>query len=167
LFTRPLTLIRFLGHSTALYAALSPLSSLGVISYMVSGKAVFLVTGEKKQAQVSGLPKEKKPAWGKRMKKAYHDLISKSHPDQGFVQAVEIGMGVTFGVACVLMFQISFFGLCLAFMLLPLMHHLPWSSSWVKSLVFLPFMFIMLGVLTAGLSVFGMQAVFFGYGFHF
>ncbi len=167
LFTRPLTLIRFLGHSTALYAALSPLSSLGVLSYMVSGKAVFLVTGEKKQAQVSGLPKEMKSSWGKRLKKAYHDLISKSHPDQGFVQAVEIGMGLTFGVACVLMFQISFFGLCLAFMLLPLMHHLPWSSSWVKSLVFLPFMFIMLGVLTAGLSVFGMQAVFFGYGFHF
>ena len=94
-------------------------------------------------------------------------MINKSHPDQKFVQYIEIGMGITFGVACVLMFQISFFGLCLAFMLLPLMHHLAWSDRRVRMLVFLPFVFIMLGVVTAGLSVFGMQAVFFGYGFHF
>ena len=167
LATRPLTLIRFLGHSTALYAALSPLSSLGVVSYMATGKAVFLVTGDKKQKEPTGNNAGKKESLWKQLKKAYRDMINKSHPDQKFVQYIEIGMGITFGVACVLMFQISFFGLCLAFMLLPLMHHLAWSDRRVRMLVFLPFAFIMLGVVTAGLSVFGMQAVFFGYGFHF
>ena len=42
----PLRLFRFLTHSTALYAALSPLSSICVLGYLVTRKARFLVTGD-------------------------------------------------------------------------------------------------------------------------
>jgi len=54
-----------------------------------------------------------------------------------------------------------------SFVLLPLMHHMKWDNRLVKSLVYVPFVLIMLGVLLSGFSVFGMKAVFFGYGFHF
>ncbi len=75
--------------------------------------------------------------------------------------------GLLFAVVCVFMFQISFFGLCLAFILLPLMHRLGWEHKLVRALVFVPFILILSGVAVAGMSMFGMQSVFFGYGFHF
>ncbi|MEZ4688147.1 MAG: hypothetical protein R3B47_19420 [Bacteroidia bacterium] len=38
---RPLWLFRFLSHSTALYAALSPSSTIGVLSFLATRKAIF------------------------------------------------------------------------------------------------------------------------------
>jgi cellulose synthase/poly-beta-1,6-N-acetylglucosamine synthase-like glycosyltransferase len=161
----PWKLFKFLSHSTALYAALGPLSSLGVLAYMISGKAIFLVTGDvNQQEHTAG---KKSVGFVKNIKEGWQKLINKSHPDTWPVQAFEVLTGVVFAIACVYMFQISFFGLCLAFMLLPLMHYLGWDHKLVKALVYLPFVFILMGVGLASLSLMGMQAVFFGYGFHF
>jgi cellulose synthase/poly-beta-1,6-N-acetylglucosamine synthase-like glycosyltransferase len=162
---RPLKLFKFLSHSTALYAALSPLSSLGVIAYMISGKAIFLVTGDVKQADHKRQKEDKD--WWTKVKASYQKFITKSHPDQGVVQWFEILTGLGFIVMCVYMFQISFFGLCLAFILLPVMHHLGWEHKLVRGLVYLPFVLILFGIFLASLSMIGLQAVFFGYGFHF
>ncbi|TNE57780.1 MAG: glycosyltransferase [Bacteroidetes bacterium] len=163
---KPLKLFRFLSHSTALYAALSPLSSIGVLAYMISGKAFFLVTGDVNQQEY------KSKAGGnwfsmKKVRDGWTQFLAKSHPDTRIVQGFEIGAGLLFMVLSLMMFQISFFGLCLAFLLLPLMHHLSWENRFVKVAVYIPFILIMLGVTLSGLSVFGMKAVFFGYGFHF
>lgn len=162
---QPARLFRFLSQSTVLYAALSPLSSIGVLAYMVSGKAVFLVTGDNAQ-------REHRNAGGaahflQGLKRNWQDLLAKSHPDTLVVQAFEILTGLLFAVVCLYTFQISFFGLCLAFILLPVMHHLGWENRAVRVLMYLPFVLILLGVFVAGLSLFGMQSVFFGYGFHF
>jgi uncharacterized membrane protein (UPF0136 family) len=102
-----------------------------------------------------------------RLRNTWQQFLAKSHPDTRLVQAFEILTGLAFGVAALVMFQISFMGLCLAFLLLPIMHHLKWENRLVKVLVYVPFLLIMLGVVLSGLSVFGMKAVFFGYGFHF
>ncbi|HHM20969.1 MAG TPA: glycosyltransferase [Bacteroidetes bacterium] len=168
----PLKLFRFLTHSTALYAALGPLSSIGVIAYMISGKAIFLVTGDVKQRDhatglvASGFLPDRLP-FGKKLKEEWEKFITRSHPDTLPVQFFEILTGLVFAVACVYMFQISFFGLCLAFLLLPLMHYLGWDHRFIRVMVWVPFALILLGVGLAGLSLMGMQAVFFGYGFHF
>lgn len=163
--SKPLKLFKFLSHSTAMYAALTPLSSIGVLAYMVSGKAHFLVTGEQNQSEHTGHA----PSKGLRqnLRNAWQQFLTKSHPDTRLVQTFEILTGLAFGVAALVMFQISFMGLCLAFLLLPLMHHLKWENRFVKVAVYIPFLLIMLGVMLSGLSVFGMKAVFFGYGFHF
>jgi len=162
---RPLQLVKFLGYSTALYAALSPLSSLGVIAYLISGKAIFLVTGDVRQRdQQQGTAAM---SWARKIRESYQKFITKSHPDQPAVQFFEVFTGLVFAVVCIYMFQISFLGLCLAFILLPLMHHLGWDSKLVKAVVLIPFFLIMTGVAVAGMSMFGMQSVFFGYGFHF
>lgn len=165
LIHKPIKLFKFLSHSTALYAALSPLSSLGVIAYMISGKAIFLVTGDVKQESTN---QEKiKVDWLGNIKASYQKFITKSHPDQNVVQWFEVLTGLGFIIVCIYMFQISFLGLCLAFILLPIMHHLGWENKWVKKLVYVPFCLILLGIALASLSMLGMQAVFFGYGFHF
>lgn len=165
LAARPGKLFRFLSHSTAMYAALTPLSSIGVLAYFISGKAFFLVTGDQKQAE--HLNETKSEGWLAGVRSGWQQFLAKSHPDTRLVQGFEILTGLAFGIASLVMFQISFMGLCLAFLLLPLMHHLKWENRVVRGLVYVPFALIMLGVLLSGFSVFGMKAVFFGYGFHF
>jgi cellulose synthase/poly-beta-1,6-N-acetylglucosamine synthase-like glycosyltransferase len=159
----PVKLIRFISHSTALYAALGPLSSIGVLTYMISGKAIFLVTGDKNQASSDTSAQGTLSKW----KTGYQNFVNKSHPDTAIVQGFEILTGVVFAVACIFMFQISFLGLCLAFALMPLMHHIGWDRWGMKFLAHLPYLFIMFGIFLAGLSLVGMQTMFFGYGFHF
>jgi len=164
---RPLTLFRFLSHSTALYAALGPLSSVGVIAYLLSGgKAFFLVTGDTKQAEHHD-GRSGARHFFQRIRNGYRELIAKSHPDKKVIQGIEIFTGLLFTILCVLMFQISFMGLCLAFILLAVMHHIPWENRIIQVLVYLPFALILLGVSLGAMSAFGMQTVFFGYGFHF
>ncbi len=162
---RPLRMFKFLSHSTAAYAALGPLSAIGVLTYMISGKAIFLVTGDTNQSgqgtghAVSG--------WKSKLHESWTRFIQRSHPDSWPVQGFEIMSAIIFGIVSVFMFQFSFFGLCLAFLLLPVMHHLGWTHRLVRAAVYLPFLLIISGILMAGLSLFGMQTVFFGYGFHF
>lgn len=166
LAAQPRKLFRFLSHSTAMYAALTPLSSIGVLAYFVSGKAFFLVTGDQQQAEHTSV-REKSEGWFAGIRSGWQQFLAKSHPDTRLVQGFEILTGLGFGIASLVMFQISFMGLCLAFLLLPLMHHLKWENRIVRGLVYVPFALIMLGVLLSGFSVFGMKSVFFGYGFHF
>ena len=161
---QPLKLFKFISHSTALYAALGPLSALGVITYFISGKAVFLVTGD--NAQQSNGPSEQQ-SLSNTLRSDWKRFLQRSHPDSKPVQAFEIGTALLFGTVCIFMFQVSFFGLCFAFALLPLMHHIGWRNRFVRAAVYAPFLFILAGLLLAGMSLFGMQTVFFGYGFHF
>lgn len=165
LAAQPLKLFRFLSQSTALYAALTPLSSIGVLAYFVSGKAFFLVTGDSNQTEHVSSSKSK--GWLGKIPESWHGFLAKSHPDTRIVQGFEILTGIGFGIAALMMFQVSFLGLCLAFLLLPLMHHLKWENRWVRKVVYLPFILILTGLLLSGFSVFGMPALFFGYGFHF
>ena len=165
LVDKPLKLIRFISHSTSLYAALGPLSSIGVLAYMISGKAIFLVTGDKQQA--SSDTKESGSGIFSTFKSSWTKLITKSHPDYSSVQLIEIATGVIFALACLFMMQISFFGLCLAFAFMPIIHWLGWNHLLTKLVIHLPFLLITVGISLAGLSLFGMQTIFFGYGFHF
>ncbi|MBL7775931.1 MAG: glycosyltransferase, partial [Saprospiraceae bacterium] len=64
---QPLKLFRFLSHSTALYAALTPLSSIGVLAYMISGKAIFLVTGDQHQAEHQGAAPAVRRSWRQKL----------------------------------------------------------------------------------------------------
>ncbi len=91
LIHRPLKMIKFISHSTAMYAALGPLSSIGVLAYLISGKAIFLVTGDKnKQNKDSG--KKSVNTW-RGLKENWHNFIHKSHPDSSLVQGIEIAAG--------------------------------------------------------------------------
>ena len=165
MWKRPIRLIKFISHSTALYAALGPLSSIGVLSYLISGKALFLVTGD--TTSFKNVSQSSQTPLIKRIKNIWRQLIEKSHPDTHIVQGIEILIGLSFGLICIYMLQISFFGLCLAFMFMPLLHKIGWNNKLSRMLIHLPFICIMIGVILSGLSLAGMQTVFFGYGFHF
>jgi hypothetical protein len=159
----PLRLLKFLGHSTAAYGTLGPLSSIGVLLYLVTGKAVFHVTADRGDGR-SIATSDSALA---RLRAAASRLFAGSHPDHLAVQGLEILCGVAFAVICLQTFQISFMGLSLGFILLPVLHHKRWENPLLRMLVHVPFAFILLGIALGGLSLLGLSTVLFGYGFHF
>ncbi len=160
--TQPRRLFRFLYHSTALYAALSPLSSICVFGYVLTGKAKFLVTGDKNQSITYSFKKR----IGTKAQKVYA-FFSDTHPDALGVRLFELTTALIFLFAAVASFQIGFIGLAFGFMLLPIMHTLDWNDSIVRHVVWVPFSFILFGVLLGGIGILSLHPVLFGYGFHF
>ena len=156
---QPLRLLRFLGHSTALYAALSPLSFVSVLGYAATRKAQFLVTGD---AHAKGT----RDSSGNRAAQMRR-LAAETHPDSRAVRGFEIAAGLAFLIAALITFQISFIGVALGFILLPIMHKLGWEHPGMRLLAWAPFTMIAAGVAFGALGIAGLQPVFFGFGFHF
>jgi hypothetical protein len=146
---KPIRLLRFLTHSTALYAALAPLSTISVLGYAITRKARFLVTGDDKDSQQGG------------------SIWSETHPDAKGVQRFEWFAATVFAIGAVASFQIALFGIAIAYGLISVMHNSDWGRPGLQTLVWLPFSFIATGLALGGMGLFGMQAVFFGFGFHF
>jgi len=163
---KPKQLFRFLCQSTVMYAALGPMSSLGVLGYMLTGKATFLVTGDRSRT-AEGAACGPSRTRGGRVWQWLRRAVVGSHPDHPLVQGFEVVCGIVFGLACLQLVQVSFLGLALGFVLLPVLHHVPWEHPLVQGVVYLPFMLILCGLIIGGLGLLGMQPVFFGYGFHF
>jgi cellulose synthase/poly-beta-1,6-N-acetylglucosamine synthase-like glycosyltransferase len=160
----PVKLFRFLGHSTAAYGTLGPLSSIGVLLYLITGKAMFHVTADRG----SGAAAISRPGSAiARLRASAAKLLAGSHPDHPAVQGVEILCGAAFAIICLRTFQVAFFGLSLGFILLPVLHHARWGGPLLRFLVYVPFAFILLGIGLGGLSLLGLSTVLFGYGFHF
>ncbi|MGE3799837.1 MAG: glycosyltransferase family 2 protein [Candidatus Kapaibacterium sp.] len=164
---KPRKLFRFLSQSTTLYGALGPLSCLGVLFFLLTGKAVFHVTADKSRQINVRVVEARILALPQKFVSRLRALITGSHPDNYLVQIFEVLCGILFGIMALRLMQISFFGVALAFIMLPIMHHLSWDNPIIKRFAWLPFTLILLGTLLGGLSLAGMQTVFFGYGFHF
>lgn len=150
LWRRPLRLFEFLSHSTALYAALSPLSAVAVVGYLVTRKARFLVTGDL--------------AAPSRQSRAF---FTETHPDDLRVRAVEVLAGLVLLAAALQGIQIGLLGLSIAFVNLTLMHSLGWNSRFARFFVWLPFPMILGSLALGGAGMLGMPTVLFGFGFHF
>lgn len=160
LWRQPQRLLRFLAHSTALYAALSPLTFIAVSGYLATGKARFLVTGDRTEQ----LPVLARAGFGF---DGVRRWLTETHPDARGVRLFEGAMGVVFLGCAVIGAQLGFIGLSLAFLLLPVMHATGWSRRWVRLAVWVPFLVFLSGLMLGVAGVAGLQPVFFGYGFHF
>lgn len=163
---RPVRLFRFLCRSTTIYAALGPLASLGVFSYLVTGKATFLVTGDRSNERVA-ITGEKTASWHQRLLKNLRKMFLESHPSHAAVQIFEAFCGFGFAFMAVFLANLSFLGLAIAFLLQPLMHRISWENSMIQHMVYLPFLLIIGGVGLSVMGLLGVQPMFFGYGFHF
>lgn len=162
----PVRLVRFLCQSTALYGALGPLSSLGVLMFSLTGKAVFHVTADRHSGH-AGSPAATGASRLQRSWDAVKRFAIRSHPDHWLVQAFEIACGLLFAWAALQSFQIAFFGLATALLLFPILHHVRWEHPVMQTLVMAPLMLVVTGMTVSGMALAGMQTVFFGFGFHF
>lgn len=156
----PLKLFRFLCHSTALYAALSPLSSICVLGYMLTGQAKFLVTGDKNEYA-------RRRATGG-MVQRIKSFLRETHPDHWLIRTFEITVAIAFLTAAIAGAHIGFAGLAIAFLLLSVMHTTGWDGPLARYCVWLPFTLILIAILLGGAGVMGLAPVMlFGFGFHF
>jgi cellulose synthase/poly-beta-1,6-N-acetylglucosamine synthase-like glycosyltransferase len=162
LAARPRKLLGFLARSITLYGALGPLSCIGVLFYLVTGRAVFHVTADRSTDAT-----RHDVSWIGRLRAGWRHLVNGSHPDSGAVQVFEASCGVFLGVTCVLLCQVSFLGVAFAILLLPFTHHLRWDQTLVRVLSGVPLVFILAGVLFGGLGLAGVPTALFGFGFHF
>ena len=149
MWTRPLRLLRFLTHSTSLYAALAPLSTMSVLGYAFTRKARFLVTGDTNDGQRGG------------------SVWNETHPDSKTVQRFEWLAAIVFAIGALASFQIALFGIAVAYGLISVMHSSDWGRPGLQTMTWVPFSFIATGLALGGMGLFGLQPVFFGFGFHF
>jgi cellulose synthase/poly-beta-1,6-N-acetylglucosamine synthase-like glycosyltransferase len=163
MWRRPGRLWSFLARSTALYGALGPLSSIGVLLFAVTRRAVFHVTADKTRAQVTVPAAAPMQRW----RQVLREFALRSHPDQKLVQGLEITCALVLVALACATFQIPFLGLALGYLMFPVMHHLRWDALATRALVHVPFALIVSGFGIGSLSLLGVQTVFFGYGFHF
>jgi len=157
---RPRRLWFFLAQSTALYGALGPLSSIGVVLFAFTRRAVFHVTADRGRDRTSrhGMT---------RLRTSWMEFARRSHPDDPLVQGIELVCGaILVTLACVTV-QLPFLGLALGYLMLPILHHVPWDRRPVRVALQVPLSLILVGLALGSLSLMGIQTVFFGYGFHF
>lgn len=164
---RPGVLFRFICRSSTVYAALGPMSCFGVIAYLLTGKAKFLITGERGDTTAEQPAIARREGRWARARAWVAQLFLRSHPDHPVVQGFEVACGITFGITCLALVQISFLGLALGFILLPVLHHVAWEHPLMRWLIYLPFLFIMAGISLGAMGAMGLQPLLFGYGFHF
>lgn len=145
----PVRLLRFLAHSTSLYAALAPLSTICVLGYLRTGSARFLVTGDKSAGSAAA------------------NFWADTHPDHPRTQRMEWIAACIFLVGALVSFQVALLGLAVGYSLIAVMHSADWGRPGLQSLAWVPFSLIATGIALGGLSLIGMQPVFFGFGFHF
>ncbi len=166
LITRPAYLFQFLCKSAAVYATLAPLACLGVLSYLVTRRATFLVTGDSSRyADPTGKAEGRQLVH--RVSSWFRQIIHVTHPDHPMVQGFEILCGVILAAACLMLVQVSFLGLALGFILMPVLHHFRWDNRIIQRLVYVPFGLILSGIFISAMGVIGLQPLFFGFGFHF
>jgi cellulose synthase/poly-beta-1,6-N-acetylglucosamine synthase-like glycosyltransferase len=145
----PIRLLRFLVHSTSLYAALAPLSTICVLGYLKTRSARFLVTGDKSEKDTG------KEYW------------ADTHPDAVITQRLEWAAAWIFFLGAIASFQIALLGLAIGYALLAIMHSSDWGRPGLQTMTWIPFTLIATGIGLGGLSLVGLQPVFFGFGFHF
>ena len=155
-------LFSFLCHSTALYATLSPLTSVAVFGYLLTGKARFLVTGDKDDGALESASQSNQ-SWMQRM----NQFLSETHPDHKGLHMAEFITGLFFFAVAIFTFQIAFIGLAIGFMMMPFMHRHGWEHPLSKVMVWVPFSLILVGISMGGMGVLGIYPVMFGFGFHF
>lgn len=163
MYRTPGKLMAFLARSTVLYGALGPLSSIGVLLFGLTGRAVFHVTADPSSGKDAAANLSRATVFREHLRQ----FAQRSHPDHVVVQSLEIACGsILVALACATV-QLPFLGLALGYLMLPLLHHWDWQSPVVRALVYLPFGLIVTGIALGSLSLIGVQTVFFGYGFHF
>jgi hypothetical protein len=98
---------------------------------------------------------------------AVRRFFVRSHPDHPVVQGFEVVTGLLFIAMSLQMAQLSFLGLSLAYVMHPLMHHIPWNNAWLRPLVHLPAALMLAGLGLGGLALMGIQPVLLNFGAHF
>jgi cellulose synthase/poly-beta-1,6-N-acetylglucosamine synthase-like glycosyltransferase len=141
------------------YLSLLVMATATVISYVVSRRAVFLVTGDRWGVDPKSFPQGFSPTSG---------LAERLGAEDKITRWVEVALGATFAVLCVMTFNVSLLAFALSLGLGPMLLRVPWDTPLLRPLLFLPFLLIGCGLLLGGMSAATAQGAFMPvFFFHF
>jgi len=156
----PIKVIRLLFMSTVPYLSLMVVCIFGIITYILTGKAAFLVTGNKaKEAafyEYSGEGKEKI---------SWLEGLNYRHK---LVRFVELIVGLLFSYVCLKTLNLCLLAFALSLVLGYFIYNYGWENKILHRLAYLPFFFIIFAMAFLGFNLMGIQGVFFFFFFiHF
>jgi cellulose synthase/poly-beta-1,6-N-acetylglucosamine synthase-like glycosyltransferase len=157
---KPLTLIRLLLFSTAPHISLMVVCTIGIITYLLTGKAAFRVTADDSDevgiySQIDGTGK----------KAGWLEKLNSSHPA---VHLIELGTGVLLCFICIKTLNLALFAFSSSLVLGYLLLKYGWDNKILKSLTSLPFVLIQFSIGLLGMDlIFAQGAFFLFWGLHF
>lgn len=155
----PGRLIRFLAHSTALYATLAPLTVVAVLGYAVTGKATFFVTGDR--TRDAGGPRRTR-------RERLHTFAARTHPDSVAVRAIEMGTALLLLVAAAFTVNLALAGVAIGCGLIARGHNRVWGASRAGAIgAWVPATAVTLSVGLGTLSLLSVTPVLLGFMLHF
>lgn len=141
------------------YLSLLVMATATMISYLLSRRAVFLVTGDRWGVDPKSFPQGFSPTAG---------VAERLGPEDRITNVVELVLGAALTIVCVLTFNVSLLAFALALLLGPVLLRVPWDAPLLRPLLFLPFLLIGCGLLLGGANVATAQGVFLPvFFFHF
>ena len=144
--------IRLLILSAVPYLSMMLVCIFSIVSYAITGKAAFLVTGNK-SAEPSFISSSEKKAG---LKKSIYSLNYQSP----LVRFLELILGVFFTLLCLKTLNLSLLAFSFSLMLGFFLYSFGWDNKFLRPLLFVPFFVIMVSMGFMGVHIMGMQGIF-------
>jgi cellulose synthase/poly-beta-1,6-N-acetylglucosamine synthase-like glycosyltransferase len=141
------------------YLSLLVMSTATVISYLLSKRAVFLVTGDRWGVDPRSFPQGYSPD---------SRVAERIGADDRLTLTVELALGTTFIITCVFTLNLVLMAFALALLLGPLLLRVSWNSRPLRPLLLLPFVCVCCGLLLDATNIGAVQgATMSMFYFHF
>lgn len=151
ILSHPIKVIRLLFLSTVPFISLMVTCVFGIATYMLTGKAAFLVTrNESEEADIySYHDSEKKVFW--------FEQLNYKHK---LVRILELILGLFFIYLCIRTFNLYLLGFSFSLVLGYFLFKHGWDNKMLKPLLYIPFLFIISGLVIVGFNLMGIQGIF-------
>ena len=155
----PLRGIKMLLLSAVPYLSLLVLSAVATLAYLVSRKAVFLVTGDRGGLNPQNFPQGFSPD---------SPLATRLGAEDRTTRVIEYLLGAVLIVACVLSINLTLLAFALSILLGPLLSRANWESTLLRPFLYVPCALIGAGLVLAGTNLLPAQGSFMClFPFHF
>lgn len=154
----PVKALKMLLLSFVPYMSHMLICTAAIISYCLSGKAVFLVTGDRWGAHSKG-----EPGYPHRL-----SFIERIGSEDWITRSAELALGLVLMVMCIVTLNLMQFAFALSLFLGPLLFRVPWNSKLLRPALYAPIILIFLGLGLAGSNILLGQGIFMSvFSFHF
>lgn len=150
---------RMLLLSAVPYLSLMVVATGAVLAYLVSKRAVFLVTGDRWGAESHNWPRGFSPSAG---------VPERIGSEDRSTQLVEIAAGLLLSWMCLVTANLTLLGLALGMGLGPVLLRTRWEARWLRPFLYLPFAMVWVGlILGTPMALAGQGAYASVFIFHF
>jgi cellulose synthase/poly-beta-1,6-N-acetylglucosamine synthase-like glycosyltransferase len=150
--SQPWKTLRLLSLSCVAYLSLMVVSAVGVLTFFLTRKAEWAVTGDR-----SGAPVADGYAEGSEAGVSWLDGLNSTH---GLVFGIELLLGLLFTYGCLRTLNLGLLAFSLPLLLGPFVYKYGWDNKALAFLAPFPFLVLVIAMGTLGLNLWGLQGAF-------